>query len=186
MNKFLLSCILGLILSTPAFSQPQPPVAPFVKVDDSLTVKPGRLLKITCTTNGKMVKWINLNDNVDLIQFPDGLSAIFCCDQAGVYKIGLYTALADIPSDPVYCTITVYSPTPPIPPTPPLTDPLSLAIYKAYGLETDVNKLSLVQDLAAVQRLVADKISTDTTLKTNADALVLLKNVIANHHTLPG
>ena len=70
-------------------------------------VAPGRLLKISATSENKVIRWLNVNDNVDLIVSDNGKWAIFSSTVAGQYKIFCWTAAGDIPSEPVMCLVTV-------------------------------------------------------------------------------
>lgn len=114
-----------------------------------IKAKPGRLLKVTVKSNGKIVKWAAPSDECDLIQI-DGKSAIFASMTPGRYRIIAYTAIGDQPSEPAICTITVGDPIPPpTPPTPPgpnppppgPVDPLTAKLQKAFDADaSDVAK----------------------------------------------
>jgi hypothetical protein len=106
-----------LLLASPAFAD-----GPTINLPASLTARPGRLVVVKATTNGKAVKWVSLSDEADLLPYLDN-SAIFNAATPGTYRILAYTALGDVPSEPAICTVTVGEPTPPIPPGPPPIPP---------------------------------------------------------------
>ena len=92
-NQMLVASILCL------FSQ--------VTIPADAKVAPGRLLKITATSDNKVIRWLNVNDDVDLIVSDNGKWAIFSSTVAGQYKIFCWTAAGDVPSEPVMCLVTV-------------------------------------------------------------------------------
>lgn len=152
-----------------------------VTLPTTLAAKPGRLIKITATTDGKVVRWINGSLDADLIPMESGLSAIFSSPNPGKYLIYAYTAAADVPSEPAQCLVVVGDPgpgpAPPIPPAPPVPpppappgplDPLVGKLSVAYGLETDVNKETLRVALGVFYKQGAVLV-TDTTLTTWGD-----------------
>lgn len=117
---------------------------PTVKFPAEAAVQPGRLLKLSVETNGRKVKWVKPFAECDLIEFPDGKTAVFLAPAAGVYHVLVYTALNNEPSDAAVCKIAVGAPVPvppvPVPPTPvppapvppePAPDPLTLRLREA-------------------------------------------------------
>lgn len=120
---------------------------PLVELPTEVRAKPGRMIRLVVKTNGKVVKWSNPSDDCDLIEFPDGKTAIFSAAIPGRYRVIAYTALGDQPSEPAICTILVGEvppppvppgPNPPTPPTPPgPVDPLTAKLQKAF--EADVS-----------------------------------------------
>lgn len=92
---------------------------PYIKIADKVQAKPGRLVKLTVQTNGKIVKWFSASDENDLVVSDSGLWAIFCATNPGDYRIFVYTSVNDIPTDPELCLVTVSgAQPPPVPPTP--------------------------------------------------------------------
>ncbi len=120
---------------------------PLVDLPKEVKAKSGRMIRLVVKTNGKVVKWANPSDDCDLIEFPDGKTAIFSAAIPGRYRVIAYTALGDIPSEPAVCTIIVGEvPTPPVPPgpnppTPPgPVDPLTAKLQKAF--DADASELA--------------------------------------------
>lgn len=95
---------------------------PKIEVADTVKAKPGRLLKISATTNCKTIKWFSASEDADLIASESGLWAIFCASKPGSYRVFLYSAKGDDPTDPKLCTVLVEGEKPT--PTPPQPDPL--------------------------------------------------------------
>lgn len=132
--------IFSLLLPAAVCGQdPEPvdpsPEAPQITLPDELTVKAGRIIKITAETNGKRVRWIAVGmprEDMDLfpvdfvVRDDEGKqqetvvakSILFCCPNAGTVTLMAYTALGDEPSDTAICTLTVEAQNPRPPPEP--------------------------------------------------------------------
>lgn len=92
-----------------------------VTLPAELKLKPNRLgkLQAVCDTP---VRWINLNDDLDVLPDSSQKFVFLLAAKVGRYRIAVYTASKDgTPSEPAYCTIIVEgdSPAPPQTPTPP-------------------------------------------------------------------
>ena len=110
----------------------------YIKILNKVQAKPGRLVKLTVQTNGKMVKWFSASDENDLVVSDSGLWAIFCATNPGDYRIFVYTSINDIPTDPQLCLVTVAGAQPiPVPPIP--IDPASAFESKLKSL-IDLNQ----------------------------------------------
>lgn len=137
---------------------------PAINLPKDLTVKPGRLLKIEATTQGKAIRWVNTSDDADLIVSESGRWAIFSSTVPGVYKIFAWTAQGDIPSEASICAILVGDPNPiPNPPLP--EDALKTAIKAIYGADNSPNKKIWKDSLQAVYSEVA-KAASDIDIRT--------------------
>jgi hypothetical protein len=153
-----------VIFGAPVSSDPPPlVVSPAVTLPAKIEARPGRLTLIKAQTNGRVIKWVSMEDSADVLPYLDN-SCIFCAAVPGVYRILAYTALGDVPSDPALCTVTVRdsgsstrsdvparSDTPEKPPAAP-ADPLYGPFLKAWRLETDLDKRRHKAQLAALYR----------------------------------
>lgn len=94
--------------------------APSIAIDKEIKAHPSRNIILKVKTDCKKVNWIKPVEDCDLIVFPDTKTAIFLAPNPGVYRVIVYTAAGDEPSDPAVCTITVGNQPPPtpVPPTP--------------------------------------------------------------------
>jgi hypothetical protein len=130
--KHLIAC-LTLVPALAYTARGQDP-RPDIVVPASIKARPGHLHKITAQTSLDSLRWINLNDDVDLIPSDTGNWIIIAVNPSNAtlrrhggstidYKIAAYGAKATagkaVPTDPVYITIQVDMPLPPTPPTPP-------------------------------------------------------------------
>jgi hypothetical protein len=147
-----------------------------VKLPPEVRAGPGRLVKLTATTDGKTVRWICGSPDADLIASESGLWAIFSAAQPGRFLVYAYTAQGDVPSEPARCVVIVEgpapppgpAPVPPPPPDPPL-DPLVGKLSVAYALETDPQKATLKTSLAGVYRQGAAMARDNANLQTCGD-----------------
>ena len=149
---------------------------PKVTVTPNVSVEACRLLKLTAETNGKQLKWI-APASVDLIVSESGRWAVFQSLKPGVYQVAVYTALADIPSDPAIITVTVTNgpipnpnppePTPPTPnpePNPPAPDDITkdvlyMKLAPIYAADADPNKKDQKAKLITVYKQAIDLIN---------------------------
>ncbi len=67
-------------------------------------------------------------------------------------------------------------PTPPVPPTPP--SPLTAALQAGYTLDKDVDRATSLQFLQGVYAGMVAQAPTWTAVKTNADALTMIKGIV--------
>lgn len=155
MKKTLLSLLSIFLLSSSLLAQ-EPPKEIDVKIPTELKTKPGRLLRIKAETQQKIVKWFIYSEEADLIPFESSKEAIFSSPTPGKYRVVVYTAAGDIPSDPKICVVTVEgeNPDPPSPPGPgPLpTDPLVKKLTDAYKADTLVDKDKKLAALIAIYK----------------------------------
>jgi hypothetical protein len=152
-KQFLSGLLCCCLLTTDLRADPTPPVPPpVVTIPATARAKAGRLIKLTATTNCKNLRWINYSpDDADLIPSESGMSAIFSAPVAGSYRVGVFGAAADVPTEVAVCVVTVGDPAPPTPPVPPTpTDPLATALQTAYAAETEPKKAAYVDSLASV------------------------------------
>lgn len=167
--------LYGLLLTTPpvqaAKVPPAPPAKvafkedngePFVTLPATVEGKIGAYIPIKPLTNGKEVKYIAIDDGLNV--FPaemliDKRSTVVSSISAGRYRLLAYTAVADTPSQPVITTIVVGNP-PPVPPPnpdPPGPGPTPVPV-RPTGLagemydqlmtfnKTELNKVRLILD----------------------------------------
>lgn len=138
------------------------------------TVKLGRLLIINVKSNGKIVKWVRSSDDVDLVPITDdGKRVIFATMTPGTHRIYGYTALGDVPSEPVVITIVagdVPKPNPPNPPVPPVppnpdTDPITSKFQKEYDKDTNQksDKEKWKTQIVGLLEAIADHIKSKNT-----------------------
>lgn len=164
-NQLVLASILCL------FSQ--------VTIPSEAKVAPGRLLKISATGDSKIVRWINVSDDADLIVSDNGKWAIFSSTVPGSYKIFCWTATGDIPSEASVCTITVIGNKPTPNPT-PVNNAMLEELQIALGKIEDKDKKDLVASLIKAYEavtLILDSADIDTT----ADFLIVARTASRKH-----
>lgn len=153
------------------------PSGPSITLPAELKARPGRLLLIQAKTEGKIIRWVSLSEDADLLSYLDQ-SAIFSAPTAGRYRILAYTAGGDVPSLPAITTVVVAEPAPPGPgpgPNPNPLDPLMQALRAGYAAETDSAKVQQVTLLAALYRNAATSTVNQTDLKTLGDLYQVLR-----------
>lgn len=170
--------MLSLILATVLSQAP----APKVELPPVFTGEPGSFITIIPTTNGKAVKYAYIDKGLNV--FPSSLLsnpvATVVTAPKGKYRLLAYTALGDVPSEPVITIINVggvpenapfgpyipgpvppapvpptpVPPTPPTPPNPPQPDALETALQNIYGGLKDQEKgaADKIAKLAAIYR----------------------------------
>lgn len=82
----------------------------------------GDWIVVEATTDGKQVRWVAMSSALKV--FPtqllkDSKSAVVQANRPGRYRLLAYTAVGDVPSDPVITYIVVTNGPDPEPPTPP-------------------------------------------------------------------
>lgn len=94
-----------------------------VTLPELVTLQAGRLATVEAQSEGKIIRWINPNLQVDLIPSESGRWAIIAAPTPGKYPIFAYTAINGEPTKAARCYVVV-STTPPVPPGPtPPTPP---------------------------------------------------------------
>ena len=83
---------------------------PTIALPAEVNASPGRLVKLTATTEGKLVRWVLASDDADLVPFPDGKTALFCSPKPGRYVVFAWTAAGDVPSEAAKCVVVVGEP----------------------------------------------------------------------------
>jgi hypothetical protein len=176
------------------------PVPPSVSLPAEVTAQPGRLVKLTATTDGSLVRWALASDDADLIPFPDGKTALFCAPRPGRYLVFAWTAAGDVPSEAARCVVVVGEPPgPPTPPKPPdPADPLAAEFRELLAADPSADKLGHLAQLAALYREaaafadrpdvrtagdLAARIRTAAATLLPADALVTVRKRIAEEVT---
>lgn len=110
-----------------------------IEIPPETKVKVNRLAKIEvkCKTP---VKWINLHEDLDVIPDSSGKWAMILGSKPGRYKIAVYTASKDIPTDPEYAIVVIEGAIPPGPhepivPSPPTkkADPVKATVKLRIG-----------------------------------------------------
>jgi hypothetical protein len=100
--------ILKLLLPLVASTLLQPPAVPTVTfANTTVSAKPGRIVQIQATTNGKVIEWFKTIDDCDLIIVDNGRTAIFSALTPGKYNLHAYTAIGDVPSKLATCVVVV-------------------------------------------------------------------------------
>ncbi len=167
--KYLLLFMLPLLLAA----------EPVVRLPAEVKAKPGRLIRLQAETEGKIVRWyVNDPDNADLIPITSEKSVIFCAPLPGVFRVFCYTAIADVPSEPAVCIVTVGEVVPPIPPPP--EDSLVQGLRSVYTIEADSAKTTRVQLLAALYRQASQSTVNDSSVVTWADLLSVMQKARKN------
>lgn len=165
---------------------------PAVVLPAEVSALPGRIVRLTATTEGKLVRWQLATDDADLVPFPDGKTALFCSPKPGRYVVFAWTATGDVPSEAAKCVIVVGEPQP-IPPPKPI-DNLAAEFSKLLAADTTAEKLAHLKQLAALYREAASfadnpdvktagdlagRIRTAANSLIPADALVAIRKRIA-------
>jgi hypothetical protein len=153
------------------------PPEPSITLPTELKARPGRLLLIQAKTEGKVIRWVSLSEDADVLPYLNQ-GAIFSAPTAGRYRILAYTASGDVPSLPAITTVVVADPSPPGPspgPNPNPPDPFTQALRAAYAAEADTAKMQQVTLLIALYRNAATSTVNQTDLKTLGDLYQVLR-----------
>ncbi len=91
-----------------------------IEIPAETKIRVNRLGKIEAKAKTP-VKWINLHEDLDVIPDSTGRFAMILGSKPGRYKIAVYTANKDGPSEPEYAIVVIEDPTPrpPLPPSDP-------------------------------------------------------------------
>jgi hypothetical protein len=156
---------------------------PVIALAPELTAAPGRLVKLTATTDGKTIRWLLIGEDADLVPFPDGKTAIFSAAKPGKYLVFAWTAIGDVPSEAAKCVITVAEP-----PAPQPVDTLTAELRKLLADDTGPDKAANLAQLAALYReaaTFAEKADVKTAgdlaarLRTAANSLLPAEALVA-------
>lgn len=140
--------MIPLLLAVPFLGAADPP-APAVTLPAGVKAQPGRLVKLTATTDAKQVRWLLASDDADLIPFPDGKTALFCAAKPGRYLVFAWTAAGDVPSEAARCVVNVGDP----PPQP--ADTLATEFRKLLAADATPDKPAHLAQLVALYREAA-------------------------------
>lgn len=142
---------------------------PAVKLPEKVQGSPGSFIRVKADTDGKQVRWLALDDGLNV--FPvellkDTKTLVVVAPVAGQYRVVAWTASGDVPSEAAVCVVVVGDgPTPPPPPSPPApSDPLARAVREAYAAEADAGKATQLKALADFYRDTAVRKSRDSSL----------------------
>jgi hypothetical protein len=144
--------MIPLLLAVPFMGAADPP-APAVALPAEVAAHPGRLVKLTATTDAKQVRWLLASDDADLIPFPDGKTALFCAAKSGRYLVFAWTAAGDVPSEAARCVVSVGDPPPAPPPQP--ADALAAEFRKLLAADATPDKPAHLAQLVALYREAA-------------------------------
>lgn len=142
----------------PPAPPPQSDALPTISIPEKVTGKKGQWIKIPATTNGGEVRWVSLTDGLSV--FPTELlkssaTGIVSAIEDGEYRVLAYTALGNVPSDPVECLVVIgVGPRPPpVPPDPkpePKPEPEPHPVAKKLYLVTIDEWQKRTPDIARV------------------------------------
>lgn len=179
------SIVLTVCLLTPTWAAAQG--VPF-SVPEKVEGKPGEFVTVTAVTEGKTVRWLVMDPGLQL--FPsellrDSKTAVVIGQQAGRYRLAVYTAINGEPTPPIICTVILGGPGP-IPPQPPGPTPPPApadlvaklqAAFTADAAPVAQKQAALTLLCGLYQAMVPHCDSKD--LKTVGDLLTDLKAVAA-------
>ena len=180
MKKIFLSIMASFLIIGSSFGADPDVKVPDIKIMSELKVKPGRLLRIKVETTSKIIKWYVLPEdsknleNFDLIPMESTKEAIFSSPVAGKYRVLVYCAAGDIPSDPKVSVITVDGASPDPNPPGPVVDPFFQSLNKAYQNDSSPTKAEKLPTLVAQWKNAATKTVFDPEIKTTGNLLSVL------------
>lgn len=167
MFHIALMCLLPLA--------PTDPAAPTLKVPAEVKAQPSMITELRAETNGKAVVWVALTPGLSVRPIDGGRTLLFS-GPPGRYECLAYTALGDVPGDPVRFVIVVGD-APPGPgpnPKPPVPPPDALRAKLKAALDADAAppelKREQAKDLAALYRAAA-KLAGDSAVPTSGELL---------------
>lgn len=138
--------------------------------------KVGAFVTVTAKTDGKIVRWVLMDDGPALIPphlLKDDKTAVVLSLRPGKFRLLCYTSKDDVPSTPAITLLSFQGeapPTPPPPPPPP-ADLLTQRFQDAYtrdGGDAPLKASQLGANIGLYQAM-ADHCEKDTTLKTLGD-----------------
>ena len=180
--RFWLVATTVLFLATAAYAAP-----PELKIPPETKGQPGDFVIVRAETAGKTVVWYILDPGLKMLPselFADKKVAVVTSTRPGKYRLLAYTAVADEPSEPVLCVVTIGDPPPvppppgPVPPVPP-HDPLGAEFVKLYAADTDPKKADALKSLVELYRQCPD-LAADSGLKTLGDLLGTIRAAAAS------
>lgn len=152
-----------------------------VVVPGEVKAKPGRLVRLTAESDGKIIRWAIGSEDADLIPSESGRYAIFSSPTPGRYLVLAWTCVGGEPTEAARCVVIVEGTPPPGPnpnpgpgpgpapgPTPPPVppaDPLLDTLKAIYGADSGKDKVKNVKALAGIYREGA-KVSRDPQVTT--------------------
>lgn len=175
-NRFL--CLAALLtmftVPPPHCVRAQSPNVPSIRLPAEARTLPGRMLKLTADTDGKLVRWALANADAELVPFPDGKSALFCSAKAGRFDVLAWTAAGDLPSEAARCVVVVGES-----PVPPPTDPLAADIRKLLADDATPEKRTHLAQLAVLYR-EAVKYADAADVKTAGELATRIRTAAAS------
>lgn len=111
--------------------------------------EPGAFISVVAKTDGKRVRYYSLDAGLN--SFPAELlsnpaATVVTASQPGRYRLLAYTALGDVPSDPVIVTVIVGEPQPPRPKEPTAYERSLLSIWGAIQEpDRDASRVAVAQ-----------------------------------------
>jgi len=118
-----------------------------ISLPPEVAAPPGRIVKLTAITEGKLVRWQLAADDADLVPFPDGKTALFCSPKPGRFVVFAWTASGDEPSEAAKCVIVVGGE-----PGPKPVDALADEFRKLLATDATADKFAHLVQLAALYR----------------------------------
>ena len=177
-SLFLATCLVSPAVCLPLSAEPIRQVGgeePKVTLPAELKARAGRLVTITVETNGRMVRWLSLSKECDLLPIAGSKQAVFVAPARGRYEVMAWTALGDVPSEPAVLVVVVEGgPEPgPTPPTPE-PDALTKLLQEAFDQEGS-GKLKMRDLLVQVYRKGAEDTSQRAENDTPTKVLAVLR-----------
>lgn len=146
-----------------------------IQVKSEYSMPVGTMLVITPETKGTDVKWVPLQDGLQILDsnlLKDKRQLVVTSNKVGTYRMLTYTSIDNKPSEPVFVTIKVGSNI--IPPTPvELRD----MIVKAYKDDTTPDKVECVSKMIEGFKGVLVDMNS---INTNGDLNLLMSQKITN------
>lgn len=172
MRNTILSVAALLSLALPGVAQDVKPV----EVPDQVQIESGRMTMLTVSTQGKVIRWLNPNKSLDLLEFEEGRKVVVSSPLDGEYPIYVYTAIDGVPTVAVRCLVKVGKATPPGPnppgPNPPSpVVPLFKEVKEAF--DKDITQFDLkvkaMADLADLYSRASTEAVGDPSVTTVAE-----------------
>jgi len=148
---------------------------------------PGAFITLVAETTGTEVRFVAMDEGLSI--FPPDLLAnkkatVVVGMKAGRYRVLAYSSVANKPTPPAICLVIVGDPGPnppgpgpePTPPGPDPSNPISVALWKAWDRETQADKSAKAALLSAAFDKVAKNFPA--TAKTVGDVNVYLGSML--------
>ncbi len=164
--------LVVLFCSAAASRAAEPDPVP-LKVPVEVRAPPATIVEVKAETTGKVVKWISLTPGLSLRPIDSG-RLLLVSGPVGRYELLAYTALADIPSEPVRCAVIIGRPPDPGPKPP--DDRLFARLKSAFDSDSALaaTKREQAKDLAALYRAAA-KLAQDPETPTSGELLARVR-----------